>query len=99
MSVSDTPERLPAGSRALRALAWLLVIGYFVAGLGYLAFRYLVWPNPELWLPYAERALSESVDRPLRIGPVRAGTYPETRPRARQKQGLRPDRSPGKDYR
>ncbi|MCM5570648.1 TIGR02099 family protein [Burkholderiaceae bacterium FT117] len=57
----------------LRALAWLLVVGYFVAGLGYLGLRYLLWPNTGLWVPYVERVLVESVGRPLRIGPVRAG--------------------------
>lgn len=65
--------RVPAGTRFLRALAWLLLVVYFVAGLGYLALRYLVWPNTALWLPHVERVLAESVGKPLRIGTVRAG--------------------------
>lgn len=73
MSSSASFEPVPAGTRLLRALAWLLVIAYFVAGLGYLALRYLVWPNTALWLPRVERVLAESVGKPLRIGAVRAG--------------------------
>ena len=65
--------RVPAGTRLLRALAWLLLGVYFVAGLGYLALRYLVWPNTALWLPHVERVLAEAVGKPLRIGAVRAG--------------------------
>jgi uncharacterized protein (TIGR02099 family) len=73
VSSSASSERVPAGTRLLRALAWLLVLVYFVAGLGYLALRYLVWPNTALWLPQVERVLAESIGKPLRIGAVRAG--------------------------
>lgn len=65
--------RRPLGSRLLRVFGWLLLIAYFVAGLGYLTLRYLVWPNPAYWLPRAEQVLSEAIGRPVAVGEVRAG--------------------------
>ena len=73
MIATVQPEGSPLGTRILRGLAVLLVLAYFVAGFGYLALRYLVWPNTAMWLPRVEAALEAATGQPLEIGTVRAG--------------------------
>lgn len=73
MIVRVQPEGLPAGTRILRGLAALLVVVYFVVGCGYLALRYVVWPNTALWLPRVEAALEDATGQALEIGAVRTG--------------------------
>ena len=63
----------PAGTRILRGLAVLLIGAYFAAGLAYLALRYLVWPNPDWWLPHARQVLAEAIGQPVHIGALRTG--------------------------
>ncbi len=67
------PGRRAAGDRLLRGLARLLVVVYFASGLGYLALRHLVWPNPGYWLPHVERALSQTLGKPVAVESVRTG--------------------------
>ena len=59
-SAAPSPARVPAGTRLLRVLAWVLIVAYFAGGLAYLTLRHLVWPNTALWLPYVERILAEA---------------------------------------
>jgi uncharacterized protein YhdP len=62
-----------AGSRLLRALAAVLIGVYFVAGLGYLGLRHLVWPHADRWLPEIEAMLSEALGRPVAAAAIRTG--------------------------
>ncbi|MFP5405674.1 MAG: hypothetical protein ACLGHY_04820, partial [Gammaproteobacteria bacterium] len=67
------PARSPAADRLLRGLGRLMVVVYFVAGLGYLALRHLVWPNPDYWFPRVEQALSDAIGQPVSVASVRTG--------------------------
>lgn len=59
--------------RVARVGLWLLLAGYFALGLGYLAFRYYVWPNLDDWRPRIERELSQLSGQPVRLGRIETG--------------------------
>ncbi|MCD6675013.1 MAG: TIGR02099 family protein [Burkholderiaceae bacterium] len=64
------PTRL---ERALRWLAWsVLVLALALAG-AYTALRTLVWPNLDRWRPQIEQRLAETTGRTVRIGSLTTG--------------------------
>ncbi|MDT3678205.1 MAG: YhdP family protein [Burkholderiaceae bacterium] len=64
------PTRL---ERALRWLAWsVLVLALALAG-AYAALRTLVWPNLDRWRPQIEQRLAAAVGHPVQIGSLTTG--------------------------
>ncbi|HEY0879337.1 MAG TPA: YhdP family protein [Zeimonas sp.] len=64
------PTRL---ERALRWLAWsVLVLALALAG-AYAALRTLVWPNLERWRPQIEQRIADATGRQVRIGALTTG--------------------------
>lgn len=64
------PTRL---ERALRWLAWsMLVLALALAG-AYTALRTLVWPNLDRWRPQIEQRLAETTGHTVRIGSLTTG--------------------------
>lgn len=59
--------------RLARVLGTTLLIAWFVLAAGYLVLRYVVWPQPDLWLPQAEQALSQALGQRVEIGSLRTG--------------------------
>ncbi len=57
----------------LRVLGWVLLAGYFVLGVGYIALRWYIWPFLDDWRPRIETSLTEAAGRPVRMDAISTG--------------------------
>ncbi len=57
----------------MKAVLALALAVYFVAGIGYLALRWYVWPRLDDWRPRIEASLARLAGAPVRIGTIRTG--------------------------
>lgn len=71
--VEQKIRRSTPGILLLRLAIYVMLAGYFLAGLGYLTIRYHVWPNLDHWRPEIVAQISSLLQRPVSISQISTG--------------------------